>query len=186
MSKYITSKETAKIIRKHLKARFPGQKFGVKSDYNSINIKWVDGPTKDSVDKIVNMFQGGGFDGMIDMDYQNMHWLLPDGTTSLAYCSGTENSMGMVDCFDERDKKPHPQAELVQFSSQYVFTERNFSKEALESLLPELQKHGFSPEIKTDYQGAAYFETKDYAEQREIYYKTEKAVLPTRNYNFKY
>lgn len=53
---YISDKEAAKIIRKELKASFPGVKFWVTSK-NSINVSWIDGPTTKAVESIANRFK---------------------------------------------------------------------------------------------------------------------------------
>ncbi len=57
----------AKNIRKQLKKHFPGFKFRVTSDYNSVNIRWNDGPSYKQVDELVNIFQAGSFNGMEDI-----------------------------------------------------------------------------------------------------------------------
>lgn len=57
----------AKNMRKQLKKHFPGFKFSVTSDYNSVNIKWVDGPTGKQVEELVKIFQAGNFNGMEDI-----------------------------------------------------------------------------------------------------------------------
>ena len=48
---YLTSKEKAQVIRKELKAAFPGVKFWVTSK-NSIRVSWIDGPTERAVNEI--------------------------------------------------------------------------------------------------------------------------------------
>lgn len=54
-------------LRKELKAAFPGVKFSVTSDYNSIDIKWTDGPTVEQVRKVTGRYQEGNFNGMQDI-----------------------------------------------------------------------------------------------------------------------
>ncbi len=54
-------------LRKELKAAFPGVKFSVTSDYNSIDIKWTDGPTVEQVRKVTGRYQEGNFNGMEDI-----------------------------------------------------------------------------------------------------------------------
>lgn len=56
----------AKNIRLQLKAAFPGVKFSVKSDFNSVRISWENGPKYDSVEAITKMYQAGKFNGMTD------------------------------------------------------------------------------------------------------------------------
>lgn len=136
----IDATEVAKIIRRRLKATFPKTKFSVRVDrgsmHSSVDIRWTDGPTSAMVDAITGQYQGGGFDGMIDMSYYIDHWLLPDFTTVPAYSSGTTGSKGTVEGIDT--PKPHPDAEYVHFSCNYVHTHRDYScafqQRALESL----------------------------------------------------
>ena len=68
--KYLTCAETAKLIRKDLKANFPGVKFSVRSDtYSmgaSIRVKYTDGPAEADVKAVTDKYVGAGFDGMID------------------------------------------------------------------------------------------------------------------------
>jgi len=66
-----SGQEVAKIVRKILKKEFPGIKFSVRSDYTSVRIYWTDGPTARDVEKFVNGFEYGHFDGMQDMYVHN-------------------------------------------------------------------------------------------------------------------
>ena len=65
------SAKTAKMIREALKELFPGVKFSVTSkNYsggNSVTASWTDGPTSDVVDRAIDRFQSGDFDGMNDL-----------------------------------------------------------------------------------------------------------------------
>ena len=63
---WISSKDTAKMMRKALKESFGKFKFSVRSDANSIRVRWVDGPNAEQVDAVVQRFRGGYFDGMTD------------------------------------------------------------------------------------------------------------------------
>lgn len=80
-SKYISTTETAKLIRKSLKEAFPGVKFSVCSHKyaggSSINVRWTDGPTTEQVDEIVNRFEGSYFDGSID--YKGSRYAMLNG-----------------------------------------------------------------------------------------------------------
>jgi hypothetical protein len=58
----ISSKDTAKLIRTELKKSFPGQKFSVKSDYDSIDVRWNNGPSEDKVNAIVGHYQTGHYE----------------------------------------------------------------------------------------------------------------------------
>ena len=75
MATYISQTATAKIIRQELKAKFPGTKFSVKKDYNSVRVKWVDGPAVTLVNSTVKFFAGASFDGMYDLkSYVYAQW----------------------------------------------------------------------------------------------------------------
>lgn len=134
-SEYLTAAETAKLIRQALKQAFPeygSRFFGVRSKtYSggaSIRVNWTDGPTTEAVDAVVARFAGGGFDGMIDMAYNREAWLAPDGSVSFAHTGGTQSSMGTV---PERFGSRHnPDARLVRFGANFVFTDRDLSDEA--------------------------------------------------------
>lgn len=69
-TKYISTADTAKIIRKVLKEVFPRVKFSVRSKMysggSSINVGWMDGHSRDQVDAIIGKFEGATFDGMTD------------------------------------------------------------------------------------------------------------------------
>jgi len=133
-ARYITAKDTAKLVRKALKRAFPDTTFSVRSDHNSINVRWTDGPTTAQVDPIAKQYQGGGFDGMIDLAYTSQSWLLPDGSATWAHSAGTEGSMGVVESYDY---PPPPGAELVNFGAKYVFTSRDYSAAFLGRMISE-------------------------------------------------
>lgn len=80
-TKYLSSAETAKMIRQALKEAFPGVKFSVRSSVYSggasINVGWTDGPNSRQVEAVAKVFEGGYFDGSID--YQGSCYSLLDG-----------------------------------------------------------------------------------------------------------
>ena len=67
----IDAADAAKIIRKTLKAAFPGVTFAVRtSKYaggSSVDVDWENGPTVAQVDTLVQRFAGATFNGMIDL-----------------------------------------------------------------------------------------------------------------------
>ena len=71
MTRTISRVETAKLVRKALKAKFPGHKFSVRSESysmgSSINVFWTDGPTQDEVSQVTSPFAGCEFDAMQDL-----------------------------------------------------------------------------------------------------------------------
>ena len=51
------AKQTAKVIRKLLPLMFPGIKFSVRKDNNSVDVNWIDGPTVGTVDSRIKWLQ---------------------------------------------------------------------------------------------------------------------------------
>ena len=70
-TKYISTTETAKIVRQALKKAFPLVKFSVRSKSysggSSIDIDWTDGPTTRQAEVITKGFTGAGFDPCQDL-----------------------------------------------------------------------------------------------------------------------
>jgi len=132
---YISAVETAKLVRKALKNDFPGVKFSVKtSTYSggaSVRVRYTDGPRKAEVHATATQYEGGGFDGMIDMAYSLEHWLRPDGRVLLAHNPGTEGQMGSHPEQDNRDLAPviPADAKLVRFGAKFIFVDRDISNE---------------------------------------------------------
>lgn len=114
---YLSAADTAKLVRAALKRSFPRTRFFVRSKTYSagaaIDVSWMDGPTSKLVDGIAGQFEGGRFDGMIDMKIGVKHWLLPDGRATVASNPGTEGSMGVLPA--EREWMPHSGARLAHF-----------------------------------------------------------------------
>lgn len=82
--------EAAKNLRKDLKKHFPGVKFSVRSDYSSVNVTWVDGPTRAMVEEIANRYQCGSFNGMEDIyEYSNSPFTTLFGGAQYVFCSRT-------------------------------------------------------------------------------------------------
>lgn len=120
---YLSCAETAKLVRTALKYAFPGVKFSVRSDNYaggaSIRIHWTDGPTKGDVDAIAGRYAGADFDGMQDLKYHHTHWLMPDGSVTLAAVHHNMEPKSFP--------KPHPDARPVSFGADFVFAERTLS-----------------------------------------------------------
>jgi len=126
------TKETAAMIRRYLKAKFPGVRFYVRqaSGGGTVYVEWVDGPTKATVDDTLSGFHGHQFDGMTDSNYYIYSWLLPDGSAVIA---GADWIPGGSAFWNPR---PHPRARLVSFSP-FIFCIRNYSRELLERVIVE-------------------------------------------------
>lgn len=77
-ARYITAKETAKMIRTDLAQNFPGTKFSVRCKSITIRIEWVDGPSEKNVNAITAKYRGTSFDGMTEQTSYN-NYTLPTG-----------------------------------------------------------------------------------------------------------
>lgn len=106
-TKYVSTADTAKLVRQSLKEAFPGTKFSVQSDVYSggasISIRWVDGPTTRQVDDVISVFQGGYFDSMTD--YKGS-----------VYAKDTEGNR-------------------ISFGADFIFTNREYSDSVLQSAI---------------------------------------------------
>lgn len=102
MARYISAVDTAKLVRKALKAAFPGTKFSVRTDQYaggaSIRVKYADGPSLEAVERVAQPFAGATFDGMRDL--KEYHTSDLDG-------------------------------EAVRFGANFVFVDRRLSEAAL-------------------------------------------------------
>ena len=96
--KYISTTDTAKLIRAALKESFPGIKFSVKSDQysggSSIRVGWIDGPSAAMVEAVAKVFKGSYFDS--SQDYKGSTYAIFDGLVTsfgpdYVFCS-RENS----------------------------------------------------------------------------------------------
>ncbi len=158
-AEHILPADTAKLIRTALQAAFPGQEFSVRTKtYSmgaSVNVYWLDGPTPAEVEKIADQYAGAGFDGAIDLKYQWLSWLLPDGSAIVARDQGTQASGGA--CGPRENPRPHPDARLVAFGADHVFCSRDLSSEFEVQILAKLaQEHGAPFEMSRDYAPAGY------------------------------
>jgi hypothetical protein len=131
MSEYISTNETAVLIRAQLKKHFPGVKFSVRSSKysggSSIDVRWVDGPKSSAVDRIAKPFSGSEFDGMIDLKYSVDAFLLPDGSVQRAGTRGSAGAGG-VDPKEHRMMPAVPGVRRVRFSVDFVFCQREISQ----------------------------------------------------------
>lgn len=135
-ARYVSTAETAKLMRQQLKAAFPATKFSVRSSRGcSISIRWTDGPTPKDVEAITDQFGGKGFDGMIDLAYTIDSWVL-NGEILGTRSTGTEGGRGSVSAWGLIP--PHDDAELVHFSAGYVSTSRTVSPELANRAIAQL------------------------------------------------
>lgn len=106
-SRHAGGKMAARNIRTMLKAAFPGQKFSVTSDYSSVNVRWVDGPTDAAVTAIVDRFNIGR------ADYNTDYFYTEDSAWS-------ELFGGVQYLFTHRDESPELLARVLEdFNAKY-------------------------------------------------------------------
>jgi hypothetical protein len=124
----IDTAEVAKLVRKHLRAAFPGVRFSVRTERyaggSSVDVLWTDGPTVDAVEAITAAFAGRGFNGMDDSTFSKGSWYCPDHGARLAEVTGS--SMGGNGPVASRCCHA---AELVKMGAHYVQTSRTLSAE---------------------------------------------------------
>lgn len=161
MTKYFSTAETAKLIRKALKEAFPGVKFSVRSDVysggSSINVRWTDGPTAKMVESVAGTFSGAYFDGSID--YKGYTKAMIDGET-------------------------------VHFGADFVFCNRDTTRTFLEKVVAAgIRKYGLDRfsgvRIAASCDGEhAYIDSNDYEIQRllrEIAYSRSAYLTPRKS-----
>lgn len=184
----LSAAETAKLVRAALKRNFPGVKFSVRSDtYSmgaSIDVRWTDGPCARVVDPIVKQFAGGGFDGSIDLKYHVDHWLMPDGSTVAASSPGTAGSGGYVQ--PVREWMPHPDAVLVSFGADYVFTHRETSPQLAERALASMRAAGWPVDclkvVVSTYDGSGTIAIGDGTKNADVYDLERRAQMKLSNF----
>lgn len=81
MTRYISTKDTAKMVRQALKAAFPGTKFSVRMGTGTgsawLSVTWADGPTDSEVTPLVDRYSGSVWNANGDDSYvQNENTLM--------------------------------------------------------------------------------------------------------------
>lgn len=125
-ARYISARETAKLVRRRLRAVFSGVRFTVRaSTYPggaALDVVWIEGPDMETVEAVAGRFAGARLDSGLELKVRVLHWLLPDGTATVASNEGTQASQGVIP--PERAWMPHTDAELVHFAPDHVFCTR--------------------------------------------------------------
>lgn len=137
--RYLSTAETATLIRAALKKAFPGQKFSVRSSNysggSSVDVSYTDGPTQEAVEKVAGAYAGARFDGMIDLAYCAEHWYCSEHGAQVARTYGHSyeanggavgNGLGASRCC--------ARAELVHMGAGYAPVSRQLSPEFREEL----------------------------------------------------
>jgi hypothetical protein len=157
-TEYIRPAGVAVLVRAALKKRFPGTKFRVRSGSHSVTVTWIDGPLEAQVEEVADAYDGYRADGMVDYGYHVEHFLMPDGTATLAQSSGSAYCGGVDPAF--KAFKPHPDARRVTFCAS-VDCYRSHSADAIRHALAAVAARwgGFDPDdlqIITDPDGGAF------------------------------
>lgn len=123
--RFIPVTETAKLIRKQLKQKFPDTRFIVRSSRYahgaSIHISYgPDGPDRAFVELLCRSYQGKRFNGMTDTASRNYHWLINERVPVIAKAGGQGTGFKAI-----ATERPSPDAEFVQFGADYVFVHRD-------------------------------------------------------------
>lgn len=143
--RWIKTADVAKLIRKQLKVKFPGQKFSVRSSSyaggSSISVDWIDGPVADEVRKVTDPFAGSGFDGMIDLKYGKDSLYCEEHGAQVASVYGHTSDNGPADKQPCCDK-----AEPVRFGVDFVFPHRELSPELTATLARRVRRDSGMPE----------------------------------------
>jgi hypothetical protein len=137
--RWIYNADVAKLVRAELKKSFAGIKFSVRSSRgggSSIDIFWTDGPTTKDVDQVVYGFQGGRFESMTDCPYRAESWYCPEHGPRVARTYGCD----VDDNNRIHDSRCCTNAELVKFSTTFVFTHRALSDEFTTELAARVRK----------------------------------------------
>lgn len=121
-TEYLSCADTAKLLRKALKANFPdypARLFSVRSstyaDGASIDVSWTDGPPVPEVGRICDVYTGADFDGMIDLKtYRD--------PTVLAGENG--------------------ELREVSFGADFIFTNRSYTEPTYRAVLKRMERFG--------------------------------------------
>jgi len=136
---YLSATETAKLMRKDLKANFPGIKFSVRSDRNSINIKYTDGPAEKVVQAVARKYEGAGFDGMIDLQYYISHWM--NKATGEVIIAKDQGSTGSGGCHEGHENAcPGEGWVKVNFGAKYIFVNQEITAVVMEEAVEMVAK----------------------------------------------
>jgi hypothetical protein len=124
---FVAIADQARLVREELRRRYPDTRFYVRSKTysggGSINVQYdgelAGAPDWQDVMDALRAYEGGSFDGMIDMGYSRKAWLTPDGRLSAGTSPGTQGSGGYHEPYDE--PAPAPGAVLTHLHAHYVF-----------------------------------------------------------------
>ena len=148
-TQYISSADTAKMIRQSLKESFPCVKFSVRSNTysggSSISISWTDGPNKTQVEAVTDAFEGAYFDGMTD--YKGSRYSMIDGKVV---------RFGVDFIFYNRDYSDSTiQRVIDRFYTKFI---ENFKQRGADKPTVEQFKHGICWSVQIFGEGMPYSE----------------------------
>ena len=101
VEKYSGGKQCAKNMRIELKRAFKGIKFSVTSSYDSVNVRWTDGPIDEQVEAIVERYENGRFNGMEDIyEYNSSPFNDVFGGVKYVFCNRDDSDKAMQKAID--------------------------------------------------------------------------------------
>jgi hypothetical protein len=130
--------QVAKLVRKVLKRTYPAIKFSVRtsrySGGSAVDVSYTDGPTREEVDGVLEVFGGATFDGMIDLKgYKGPIEVEGDLAADVVELLGRE-----------------PEG-LVSMGADWVTARRELSDEAIAKMATELEEFIGAPVDPSDY-----------------------------------
>lgn len=139
-------------IRRQLKDSFPEVKFSVTSSYDSVSVKWTDGPTKAEVEAITNNYSAGYFDGMEDI-YNFVHspWNTVFGGAKYITTSHHHTVEAMTEAVEAAHEKGYPMVTVKasDFDGRAVIVEErnveHWHNKAIYDFLERTGEYGQSP-----------------------------------------
>lgn len=141
--------DVAKLLRKRLRADFPGIKFSVRAQRSSmwcsLNVSWTDGPTERRVRESVTPFRGGRFEGLTDCAYGADSWYCPEHGARTAETYGCD----VADNNRVHESRCCARAELMSFGADAVNVSRKLSPEFAADLRTRVLVE-FEPEALTE------------------------------------
>lgn len=121
---YLPVKDVARLLRSAIRKHFPQTQSWVRcGSSSSIDVYVVPKPGHEhetdpkALQALVKGYEGGGFDGMIDLGYAIGSWM-HDRELTQAHSDGTVGSRGSVSPFS--NDRPHPHARYVRNGARFV------------------------------------------------------------------
>lgn len=163
----------AKNVRRDLKKAFPGIKFSVRADYSSINIKWVDGPTRAKVEEIANRYQCGSFNGMEDIyEFSDSLFTTRFGGAQYVFCHRDLSDELEVTTFEKLRRRFPNAPTLEDYKKGYLWKFESYRytvQQAIENAGHEVEEQApaqIKPKFSAKHVGGSWLVTIEWGEER--------------------